>query len=206
MSKLMLWLLGIPFIIIALLGGYLTHLAFNHKNAEESIRSKVWIDQIPPTAAPDFTLTDQNGKTVTLSAFRGKAVLLHFINPLNNDFGSRLAQELQQTQAQLGQYADQVEYIAVSMNPNSLSQKSAVDFTAANGFGQLSNWHFVTGDSVQLQALWKAYQLDVNNSSSSLTYFIDPSGNEQYLAYPEDKPGTIHDWAEGIAYFIKKML
>ena len=32
----------------------------------------------PGDKAPDFTLKDQNGKTVTLSALRGKRVVLYF--------------------------------------------------------------------------------------------------------------------------------
>jgi peroxiredoxin len=33
------------------------------------------------SAAPDFTLTDQNGKTVSLSDYKGKIVVLEWINP-----------------------------------------------------------------------------------------------------------------------------
>jgi peroxiredoxin Q/BCP len=32
----------------------------------------------PGDGAPDFTLKDQNGKNVTLSALRGKRVVLYF--------------------------------------------------------------------------------------------------------------------------------
>ncbi|HSW64012.1 MAG TPA: TlpA disulfide reductase family protein [Dissulfurispiraceae bacterium] len=39
------------------------------------------IDQLVGKQAPDFTLTDQNGKSVTLSTFHGKPLLLNFWGP-----------------------------------------------------------------------------------------------------------------------------
>lgn len=39
-----------------------------------------WMERTPPTA-PDFTLTDQAGKTHTLSDYRGKVVVLEWFNP-----------------------------------------------------------------------------------------------------------------------------
>ena len=52
--------------------------------------------------APDFTLTDQNGKPVTLSSLRGQVVLLTFLDPVCVSDCPLIAQEFRQAGQLLG--------------------------------------------------------------------------------------------------------
>lgn len=66
-------------------------------------------------AAPDFTLKDQHGRLVTLSALRGRSVLLVFF-PLA--FTPVCAGELGEIQASLSRYRNaSVETLTVSVGP-----------------------------------------------------------------------------------------
>jgi peroxiredoxin len=39
------------------------------------------LSPVPARPAPGFTLTDQDGRTMSLSSFRGRAVVLEFMDP-----------------------------------------------------------------------------------------------------------------------------
>jgi peroxiredoxin len=56
--------------------------------------------------APEFTLTDTNGKTVTLTEFRGKVVVLEWTNPncpfVKRQYGDKLMPEVQKAYTEKG--------------------------------------------------------------------------------------------------------
>ena len=45
------------------------------------LASLMALSPVPPARAPGFTLTDQRGRTLALAAFRGKVVVLQFVDP-----------------------------------------------------------------------------------------------------------------------------
>jgi hypothetical protein len=67
--------------------------------------------------APDFSLTDQNGRTVSLASLRGKVVLMTFLDPVCTSDCPIIAQEFKQTGQMLGAQATNVELVAVVANP-----------------------------------------------------------------------------------------
>src|ERR1700745_426088 len=66
------------------------------------ISSGLYAADVPPvgTAAPDFSLTDSNGNTHSLSQYKGKYVVLEWFNPecpfVKKHYGSENMQKLQQ--------------------------------------------------------------------------------------------------------------
>jgi len=66
------------------------------------IAGAIYAAEVPPvgTAAPDFSLTDSNGKAHSLSQYKGKYVVLEWFNPecpfVKKHYGSDNMQKLQQ--------------------------------------------------------------------------------------------------------------
>ena len=66
------------------------------------IAGAIYTAEVPPvgTAAPDFSLTDSNGKAHSLSQYKGKYVVLEWFNPecpfVKKHYGSDNMQNLQQ--------------------------------------------------------------------------------------------------------------
>src|SRR5271157_3163766 len=67
--------------------------------------------------APGFSLTDQNGQTVSLASLRGKVVLMTFLDPVCTTDCPIIAQEFKQTGQVLGGQDKNVELVAVVANP-----------------------------------------------------------------------------------------
>lgn len=181
------------------------------------------MSDMPNRPAPNFTLTDQHGQTMSLSAFRGKAVVLEFMDPHCIDICPIVSQEFVQAWHDLGATASRVVFVAVNVNPFHESVKSAAAFTAEHGLSAVPNWHFFTGPTPALQQTWKNYGIYVQAPSptadvihSSYIFFIDPQGRERYLASPTVDhtakgaaflpPGTMAQWGQGIAQYARNLL
>lgn len=162
--------------------------------------------------APNFTLTDQNGKTISLSSLRGKVVVLEFMDPKCTDICPVVSQEIIKANQLLGNKASQVEFLAVNVNQYHESQKDIMGFSKEQGLNKLSNWHFLTGTTSELKAIWKAYGIQVipnptgDVEHSSFMYFISKDGTEMYLANPDNSKATIPEWSQGISYVTNKLV
>ncbi len=158
----------------------------------------------PVRTAPDFQLTDQNGKTVSLSSLKGKVVVLDFMDPVCTDICPIVSAELVKANQLLGNKAQDVEFLAVNVNQYHESEADVRKFSKAHGLEQLPNWHFLTGNTAALKAVWKAYGISVvpnptgDVEHSSFMFFIDKQGNEAYVANPDNSKSTIGKWAQGI--------
>src|SRR5512146_864496 len=73
------------------------------------------------TQAPDFTLTSQDGRQVSLASLRGKVVLLTFLDPVCTTDCPLIAQEMRSADALLGGKAASTELVAVVANPTYIS-------------------------------------------------------------------------------------
>lgn len=181
------------------------------------------MSDMPNRPAPNFTLTDQHGQTMSLSAFRGKAVVLEFMDPHCIDICPIVSQEFVQAWHDLGATANRVVFVAVNVNPFHESVTSVAAFTAEHGLSAVPNWHFFTGSTAALQQTWKNYGIYVQAPNptadvihSSYIFFIDPQGHERYLASPTVDhtaqgvaflpPGTMAQWGHGIAQYARDLL
>jgi protein SCO1/2 len=70
-----------------------------------------------PQPAADFTLTAHTGETVSLSDFRGKAVLIYFGYTFCPDACPATLVELKQMMEQLGRRAEDVQVLMITVDP-----------------------------------------------------------------------------------------
>src|SRR5690242_14255293 len=76
--------------------------------------------------APNFRLTDQFGKSVSLAQFRGKPVVLTFLYTHCPDICPLTAEHLHSTMLELGKDAQNVAILAVSTDPLRDDQAAAL--------------------------------------------------------------------------------
>jgi len=147
--------------------------------------------------APGFSLTDQDGRTVTLASLRGKAVLLTFLDPVCTVDCPIIAQEFKQAGQMLGAQASGVELVAVVANPTYLSTAVTRAFDRQEGLTTVPNWLYLTGSLSQLGAVWRQYGVTVENlpagamsAHNDLAVVIDPSGHIRQELSADPGPGT----------------
>jgi cytochrome oxidase Cu insertion factor (SCO1/SenC/PrrC family) len=149
------------------------------------------------TPAPNFTLTSQAGRPVTLSSLRGKVVLLTFLDPVCTTDCPLIAQEMRLADTLLGSKAKSTELVAVVANPTYHTVAYTQAFDRQEGLGQLSNWLYLTGSLSQLDAVWHHYGIEVENlpagamsAHNDLAFVIDSGGVVRQEISDDPGPGT----------------
>ena len=168
---------------LALLAGAGVSLAVGHVLDHATTASAAATAQyLPPVgqepeAAPDFTLTDQSGAAVSMSALRGSEVLVTFMDPRCTAMCPILAQEIQQVEARLPAATTPVLLI-VSVAPG----RSAADVsTFTSHVTWRPGWHWLLGGAADLQAVWAMYHVAVQPTATDVAhdetlYIVDPQG------------------------------
>lgn len=176
-------------------------------------------------SAPNFTLTDQNNRTVSLNDFRGKAVLLAFMDSRCTTICPVIAQEIRLADHYLGPAASRVAFVAVNVNPLATAVSDVATFGQLHGLAHLPNWYFLTGTGATLMRVAKMYGIEViipkNGDPTQLLhadylYFLTPQGKEDFMASPsadQNKAGetylpqpTLDQWGHGIATYLQRVL
>ena len=174
------------------------------------------LSPVPAGSAPGFTLTDQDGRVLQLADFRGKVVVLNFMDPHCTDICPIVSAEFLDAYRDLGGLAGRVVFAAVNVNQYHAAVSDVAAFSREHQLASIPNWHFLTGPVPGLRAVWKGYDVavqaprpDADIVHSSLVYFIDPLGRERYLASPMADhtasgtsylpAGQVAEWGHGIA-------
>src|SRR6266705_786116 len=134
--------------------------------------------------APDFTLTDQFGHSVTLSSLRGHEVVLAFIDSRCKTLCPLTAQIMYDAKVARGaSAASRVELVAINANPTATSVSEVQAWSIAHGM--LHQWLFLTGTGQQLQSVYHLYNVYVQVGSDGevehdpKTFIIDAQGHER---------------------------
>ncbi len=107
--------------------------------------------------APNFTLTDQFGKRVSLNSFRGKVVVLSFNDPLCTTICPLTTTAMLHAKALLGSAAKDVQLLGVGANPDATQVKYVRDYSRAHRM--MRKWLFLNGSLPELKRVWKAYNI-----------------------------------------------
>jgi protein SCO1/2 len=113
--------------------------------------------------APDFTLTDQRGQSVTLSSFHGDAVALTFIYTNCTDVCPLIAEKLHAAYQELTpSEQEHVALLAVTVDPARDDPAALQQFSQKHSLAETANWHAMTGDPSTLAKIWKDYYIDAS--------------------------------------------
>jgi protein SCO1 len=150
--------------------------------------------------APRFALRDQNGRPVSLAAYRGRPVIVTFIDPLCRNLCPLEAQVLNQTVRELPA-SQKPAILAVSVDVYADTRADMLqDFSE---WRLVPQWRWAVGSPGQLAAVWKRYEIGVSVDTQKIdgttinyithteaAYIIDATGHERALFlwpfYPQD--------------------
>lgn len=135
--------------------------------------------------APNFTLTNQFGQTVSLSDLRGKVVVMGFVNGAGNTVSPLMAVIMRNVRYDLGSHSSAVQFVAVNANPVATAVPSVYHWSQT--YHMLHVWQFLTGSSSALQTIWHHYFMQTNVIRGSLinhtpgVFVISPQGRESWV-------------------------
>ncbi|MEO6826149.1 MAG: redoxin domain-containing protein [Microbacteriaceae bacterium] len=141
-----------------------------------------------PFSAPPFSLTDQDGRHLSLAQFAGESVVLTFNDDKCTDLCTLLAQDVVAANRDLAGATKKVAFVSINANPYYPQVSAVKSWTDAHGLGHASNWYYGTADPAQLSALWRSYGVPVEADAATKTvvhgtevFFIGPAGHERAL-------------------------
>jgi protein SCO1/2 len=222
-----------------IVAGLLTYLVVRHRDQQNSLAGirpsgipasistpladLMGLSPVPAAHAPGFTLTDQNGHVLSLASFAGSAVVLEFMDPHCADICPIVSQEFIDAYRDLGGQASRAVFIAVNVNAYFHGVRDVAAYSGEHQLTTVPSWHFFTGPPTALQAVWRAYHIEVQARGrnadvihTSEVFFIDPGGRERYVATPMAEYNAknkaylparpLAEWGQGIALVTRQLV
>lgn len=163
--------------------------------------------------APNFTLTDQYGKKISLDQFRGKAVVLMPMDSTCQTICPVLAMEVKQAAQQLGSQNSRVVFLAFNVDPYHNRVQDVQRFDRLHGLTHLQNWYFTTGSKQAILAVARKYYISVqllpktqSVNHASYMFFIGPHGHERYLSGASANKSITGSYSALIVEYVNKVL
>ena len=158
------------------------------KEVEENLYEKEKYYQPVDVEAPGFTLQDANGRTLNLTDFNGKVVVLHFIYTNCPDVWPLHAEKIAAVQKMVNitPMKGQVQFITVTTDPKRDAGQVLRDYGDNHGLDPV-NWMFLTaaagGPEDTTRRLAKAYGVEFRRAADGseqmhgvVTSIIDQDG------------------------------
>lgn len=185
------WMLWAALAVVVVLVGLFVLLNVAHRSPA--------VATTPPPAswpagkrrAPAFLLADQHGRPVSLDRYRGRPVLVTFIDPLCRTFCPLEAKQLNNLVRELPT-AERPAIVAVSVNVYGNEQANLLDDEAK--WHLVPQWRWAVGRPRQLASVWRKYQIGVQVATKRIAgvtvhevshteaaYLIDGRGYERAL-------------------------
>jgi len=155
---------------------------------------------LPAKAAPPIDLRNYLGQPVSLSSYRGKAVLVTFLYANCPDVCPLIASNLRVALNMLGRGASHVQVIAVSVDPRGDTAANVARFVRAHGM--VGRMQYLIGSGAELARTWSAWGVGSTRevgqpnlvSHSALVYGVSASGRLMTVYPATFEPSEIvHD-------------
>jgi len=158
---------------------------------------------------PDITLTNQFGQKMSLRQFRGKVVLLGFVDSECTTVCPLTTLAMLQAKQMLGAAGNQVQLLGVDANPEAIAQSDVMAYSRAHGM--VNRWDFLTGSLPQLKAAWKAFHIyaEIDKGLVDHTpalFVIDTQGRLQKVYLTQMAYDSIGQSAQVVAQDVAKLL
>jgi cytochrome oxidase Cu insertion factor (SCO1/SenC/PrrC family) len=142
--------------------------------------------------APDFRLTDQFGRPVTLDEISGEVVALTFLYTNCPDTCPLATQTLRQAYDALGDYATRVKFVAISVDPARDTPERTHAYSVQ--WDMLDKWTFLTGSEEDMEPVWRSYYVaaqrqEPQSGKSTLEHF-DQELAPKAVSEKENLPAT----------------
>lgn len=152
--------------------------------------------------APNFRLTDQIGRPVSLSDLRGRVVLLAFVASDGGGVDALTAATVRDARMLLGRAGRKVALVAINVDLRHRSVAAVARFTRAERLG--GRWTFLTGQPRALRRVMHAYgiysqEIDGVDQHTAAIYLIRPDGREADAYLVSSGPANVPDQAWVIA-------
>jgi cytochrome oxidase Cu insertion factor (SCO1/SenC/PrrC family)/thiol-disulfide isomerase/thioredoxin len=159
--------------------------------------------------APDFTLSDQFGRRVSLRSFRGKVVLLAFNDSECTTECPLTTTAMLQAKAMLGKAGSRVQLLGVDANPAAISLEDVWSYSELHGMQHA--WHFLTGSLPELKQVWKRYAVEAAIERGQIThspalFVIDPRGRKARVYITQMSYSAVGQLGELLAHEASNLL
>ena len=180
--------------------------------AQAAIADSGGVTGLPPDVAPDFTLTDQLGRSVELSSLRGSVVVISFMDPVCFDNCPLMANQLATALRLLGPAAKQVQLVAIDVNPTFNHVADVATFTQEHLLSNLTNWHFVTGTIPEVGKVLADYGQGVSIPQVGMVghpqtvFVIDKDGRARSMLADSANENLTSSYSQLLAHELRKYL
>jgi cytochrome oxidase Cu insertion factor (SCO1/SenC/PrrC family) len=159
--------------------------------------------------APDIRLENQFGQRMALSQFRGKAVVLAFVDSRCTTVCPLTTVSMVEAKELLGAAGSGVQLLGVDANPDATSVADVMAYSRAHSM--VNQWDFLTGTPAQLRATWAAYHIAVQIQKGMIDhtpalFVIDPQGRERTVYLTQMNYASITQAAQIIAQRVSSLL
>jgi protein SCO1 len=151
------------------------------------------------SAVPDFTLTDQSGAAVSLSAFQGKVVAVNFIYtrcPLPDYCPRMVAQFRSLRERFAAEVGRDLMLLTISFDPQYDTPDRLRDYASRHGAAG-PGWLFLTGDASQIERVCAAFGVEYWAEEGLITHSLQTA--------VIDRRGRLAATVEGKAFTPKQL-
>jgi protein SCO1 len=193
--------LGTPIAVIAIV----RHAGASGESVNSVITPPAFSWPANRRPAPNFVLRDQTGHNVSVAQYRGRPVIVTFVDPLCRNLCPLEAHLLNQVVGEMPA-ASRPAILAVSVD---VWADSRADLLQDERQWELvPEWHWAVGPAPELAKIWKQYEIGVSVTTKKIAgatinyithteaaYVIDATGHERALFvwpfYPQDLRHTL---------------
>jgi protein SCO1/2 len=159
--------------------------------------------------APNFVLRDQRGRQTSLAQFRGKVVVLAFIDSHCTTICPLTTESMVEALRLLGPAASQVQLLGINANPLATGVADVAAYTRAHGMQ--GRWRFLTGALAQLKRVWSGYHVYVaaihnDIDHDPIFFLIGPDGHERRIFTTQMSYEGVDQQAQVLAQAVARLL
>ncbi len=205
-------ILGVALVIVLVAAGVvLASVTAGNPSSSTAATNNPELDPGTPVhgRAPGFRLTDQFGRSVSLSSYRGKVVILAFNDPICTTICPLTTTAMVEAKALLGHAGAHVQLLGVGANPTATQVKWVRAYSRVHDMTY--QWHFLTGPLSQLRRVWKAYGIEARVVHGQIDhtpalYVIDTHGRLSRLYLTQMSYASVDQLGHELAVNASRLL